>query len=251
MASTANPPGASLLMTPAQLNGSDTAQWLQALKQVSVDTRCATAAFAAEDMDVTNQTVTVQIAVQERVQTSTGAQWWDVKPIIMVPVVIPRAGGVSITLPVKKYDEGMLIFCDTCLDLWWANGRNDAPRAQNLQSGQSPSGSQRQNEIRRHHVHDCGFYPGFYSQPNVLSNYSSSSMQIRTDDGTVLIDVSPSGLTLNGPAITAYDGGAVQVLATNALYQWVINDLVPWMMSKGYAGTGPPVNSVTTVLKGQ
>jgi hypothetical protein len=80
----------------------------------------------------------------------------------------------------------MLVYCDTCFDLWWTR-----------------SGLQNQLEVRRHHVHDCGFYPGMGSQPNVLSNYSTSSMQLRSDDGTQVIDVATTtGITVTASKVT-------------------------------------------------
>ena len=98
----------------------------------------------------------------------------------------------------------MLVFCDTCFDLWWHNGQAGAPLAQNasMLGLTAPSGSQRQLEVRRHHVHDCGFFPGMWSQPNVLSDYSTDSLQIRSDDGDTVIDVSEAGVTVTGNTVT-------------------------------------------------
>jgi hypothetical protein len=247
MSSPVNPPLAALAMSPEQLNGSSAAQWLTLLKQFGADLRCSTVAFAAEDMDPVTQTVTVQIAIQERVQRPAGAVWWDVQPIVMVPVVIPRAGGYSVTLPVKKGDEGLLVFCDTCFDFWWANGQSNAPVAANTGVA---SGSQRQNVVRRHHVHDCGFIPGMYSQPNKLSNYSTSSLQIRRDDGTVLIDVSAAGVAIIGPLVTGANGGTPQALMNDTFFQWFVSSVMPFLVSKGFGGT-VPAGSETTVLKGE
>jgi len=159
-------------------------------------------------MDPVTQTVTVQLALQERVRTATGLEWWDVPPIVFVPIMVPRGGGYSVTLPLKKGDEGMLIFCDACIDNWWAQGQTNSPPAQN--TGQS-SGSQRQNELRRHYVHDCGFYPGMWSQKRLLSDYSTSSLQIRSDDGATVIDVSEAGVTITAPSLTANVSGDIDV----------------------------------------
>jgi hypothetical protein len=200
------------------------------------------------------QTVTVQIALQERVRPSSGkAQWWDVPPITNVPIVVPRGGGYSITLPLKKGDQGLLVFCDTCFDNWWVNGQANAPPAANLQAGQPPSGSQRQFEVRRHHVHDCGFLPGMWSQNNLLSAYSVDSLQVRRDDGSALVDVSASGVKVQGAAVTVTDtsGGVPQALITDAFFQWYVTNVQPFLVSKGYAGPTVPINSETTVLKGQ
>ena len=193
-------PNPLLQLTPDQVNRAEPAQWSQAIKHALNDVRCATPAFLTEDVDPATQTVTVQIAVQERVRTSTGPQWWDMPIIIKVPLVVPRGGGFSLTLPLKKGDEGMLVFCDTCLDFWWVNGQSNAPKADNATS---PSGTQRQNEVRRHHFWDCGFLPGMCSQPNVLTNYSTDATQLRSDDGTVAVSVSGSSVALMAPLVIA------------------------------------------------
>lgn len=216
-------PNPLLSLSPSQVNRAQSEQWRQAIRQALADTRCASPAFLTEDMDPVTQTATVQIAIQERVRTATGPQWWDVPPIVHVPVLTPRGGGFGVTLPLKKGDEGLLIFCDTCFDNWWTNGQTNSPVAQN--TGIS-SGSQKQNEIRRHYVHDCGFLPCSTSQKNVLVDYATDSLQIRTDDGATFIDVSATGviittdedlaLNITGD-LTATVGGAINISATGAI----------------------------------
>lgn len=241
-------PNPLLQLTPSQVNQVDVAQWLELAKQMSVETRCASPAFLTEDMDTSGtQTVTVQIAIQERVRTATGPQWWDVPPIVMVPVVLPRGGGFSVTLPLKKGDEGLLVFCDACFDLWWQNGQQGTVAQNTPNSGGK---TQRQNEVRRHYIHDCGFWPGMWSQPNVLANYSSTSMQLRRDDGSALIDVG-SGVSITAPSVTASNGGTAQALLTDTFYQYYVNVVLPFLESKGFTGGAPPTGSETTVLKGQ
>jgi hypothetical protein len=200
-----------LFLTPSQVLRSAPEQWLQAVKQALADARCATPAFLTEDLDPTTTTVTVQIAIQERMRmpsaVAAGSAWMDIPPIIKVPIALPRGGGFSFTLPLKKGDEGLLVFCDTCFDLWWKHGQTSSP-APTMPKGAPSSGSQRQLEVRRHHVHDCGFIPGMCSQPNMLSNYSTTSAQLRSDDGTTIVDVdalgsititAPSGITADTP----------------------------------------------------
>lgn len=190
-------------LTPAQVNAAESAQWKQIIKQSIADVRCASPAFLVEDMNVEEQTVTVQIAIQERVRTNSGAQWWDTPPIVHVPVVLPRGGGFGTTLPLKQGDEGLLVFCDTCFDNWWANGQTNSPPVANWKqldrSSALPSGSQVQHEIRRHYIHDCGFIPGMCSQKNTLIDYAADSMQIRSDDGTQVIELSDLGTSLSTP----------------------------------------------------
>lgn len=249
-------------LTPAQLNYADTAQWKQALEQVVTDLRCATAAFLVDDMDPVTQTVTVQVAIQERVSSPTGQQWWDVPPIVHVPILIPRGGGFSSTYPLKKGDQGMLIFCDTCFDNWWVNGQEGSPPAYYDIGKQAVSGSQTQLEVRRHYVHDCGFLPGMYSQNRVLENYSTTSMQHRSDDGDSVVDIASNGIKLTSDSVdltansivAGSQGGATQPLMLEAFYTWFTTVFLPTQKTPTYtpyAGPDPPTNSVTTVLKGE
>lgn len=253
-------------LTPSQLNMAESAQWKLIVKQALADTRCATPAFLVSDLDEATQTVTVQIAIQERVRTRAGARWFDVPPIVNVPIMVPRGGGYSITLPLKKGDQGMLVFCDTCFDTWWKNGQENSPPNQNQPPlpGPNPTGSQRQNEVRRHYVHDCGFFPGLWSQNNLLSDYSTDSLQIRSDDGATIIDVSEDGVTIdapggtslaltssgiviNGTTVSAGDGGAALALMTAAWQTWFTVNVLPHIST----GVIPPAPGATTILKGQ
>lgn len=239
-------------LTPSQLNYADSAQWKQFIRQALADTRCATPAFLVEDMH-TNQTVTVQIAIQERVRVPAGQQWWDVPPIVNVPIMVPRGGGFALTLPLKQGDQGMLIFCDTCFDNWWVNGQQNSPPNQNQPplSGPNPTGSQRQLEVRRHYVHDCGFFPGLWSQNNLLEDYSTDSMQLRTDDGDTVVDIAEGGVSIKGAAVTVANGGAALPLMNDNFYQWYVANIQPFLVGLGYLGLPVPPGSETTVLKGQ
>lgn len=228
-------------LTPPQLNYAESEQWKQIIKQSLADTRCASPAFLVEDMNTDKQTVVVQIAIQERVRIPQGQAWHDVPPIVNVPVIFPRGGGFSLTLPLKKGNQGLLIFCDTCFDNWYLNGQDNAPPAANVSS---PSGSQRQFEIRRHYVHDCGFLPGMGSQNHVLTDYSADSMQLRSDDGNIVLDVSESGVAVTG-------GGIALPLVNDNWLQWFITNMQPFLVSQGYLGPPMPVDSETTVLKGE
>ena len=251
-------------LSPEQVLRAQSAQWRQIVRQALDDTRCASPAFLTEDLDPATQTVTVQIAIQERVRTNKGPAWTDLPIIIKVPVVLPRGGGFSLTLPLKKGDEGLLVFCDTCFDFWWKNGRTNSPVA----SGKTaPSGTQRQNEVRRHYVHDCGFIPGMCSQPSNLSAYSATSMQLRSDDGSTVIDIAAGVITVTGarvavnastsatvtsPAVSVKAAsGTPQFLVTADWLAWYTANIQPFLVGLGYLGPVMPVDSQTTVLKGQ
>ena len=219
--STTPPPSPLLALSPSQVNWAHTAQWRGIVKQALVEARFSIPAFLTEDMDALTQTATVQIAIQEQARTSTGPAWFDIPPIILVPVLIPRGGGFSVTLPLKKGNEGLLIFCDACIDSWWQSGtaNSQAPTAPVVNgAAPPPSGSQRQNEVRRHHVHDCGFYPTSISQPNKLASYSADTLQIRSDDGLTIMELDQaSAVNITAPGgVTVTTGGGQMTTSADA-----------------------------------
>lgn len=272
-------PTSQAQLTPSQLNASESEQWKQIIRQALTDTRVAIPAFLTADMNVENQTVGVQIAIRERTRTPDGPEWTTLVPVLLVPVIIPRGGGYGITLPLKKGDEGLLIFCDCCFDFWWQNG-----------------GIQNQIGMHRHEFWDCGFLPGMYSQPHKLTDYSDDSLQIRADDGTTIIDVSSSdGVTITAsdvtvnatdetlitspkvevdaststlvvspqvtvtastafdvtsPTINLGDGGTTLPLVNGSFFDWFVTTYMPSVQYVSTAPT-PPTGVKTTIVKGQ
>lgn len=136
-----------------------------------------------DSFDPNAQTVTVQPAIKERVIADQNGTIQTVNlPLLLdVPVVIPRAGGVVLTLPIQKGDECLVIFADSCIDAWWSQG-----------------GVQVQAEKRRHDLSDGFAIMGAWSQPRKISGYSTTSAQLRTEDGSQCIDISLSGIDLRG-----------------------------------------------------
>lgn len=181
-------------LTPAQLNYAETAQWKDILRQAITDLRVSIPAIVT-DFDPVKQVVGVEIAIREVVRTPSGPVDTAIAPIYNVPVCFPSAGGFSLTLPIQSGDEGLLVFCDMCIDLWWARG-----------------GIQNQLERRRHDLSDCGFYPGGRSQPRALPSYSANSAQLRSDDGSTYVEiaagqivniVAPSGVNITGNLVVS------------------------------------------------
>lgn len=96
------------------------------------------------------------------------------------PVHYPGGGGVTHTHPVKKGDEGMMLFASMPQDLWHDKG-----------------GIQDPIDGRRHHLADSRWLPGGRSNPRKLNPPpSTSSQQNRSDDGNHVFDTHPqNGLT--------------------------------------------------------
>ena len=92
-----------------------------------------------ESFDPEKQTVSVQPAITENIRVGEEAAKTARLPILTdIPICFPRAGGYSITLPIKKGDECLLVFADMCIDGWWQSG-----------------GVQDQMETRRHDLSDA------------------------------------------------------------------------------------------------
>jgi hypothetical protein len=172
-------------LTPSQLAYADTSPWKVAIQNAVADLRCACPAIVVL-FDPDTQLVAVQIAMKELVKYADGPKWVPIPTIYRVPIVLPRAGGMCITMPIAAGDEGLLVFTDTAFDLWWLTGGQQP-------QGKNPPIVQPQHERRRHDVTDCFFIPGCWNQTRVLANYPTDRIQIRSDDGSVSIDVEQNG----------------------------------------------------------
>ncbi len=216
-----------------------------------------------KSFDPIRQTCVVQVAIQEVVnlpppntqQSASGGTQniptvVTIAPLQDVPIIMPRVPGWAITFPIVAGTECLLIFADTCIDGWWQSSGVQAPMAR-----------------RRHDLSDAFALFGPWSQPNVLENYSTASMQIRSDDQTVLIDLAEGQIAITAPtvAVTATEsigmtspaftakasGGTAVPLAAQPLVTWLQTQVVPFLQAKGYTGPLPPADSLTTNFEAQ
>lgn len=150
--------------------------------------RCACPGII-QSFNAQTQTCTVQLAIREEITNTDYSTSWVQLPLLTdVPILIPRAGGYSLTFPIKNGDECLVIFSDMCIDGWFGLG-----------------GIQNQPEKRRHDLSDAIAIVGLYSQPNVLENYSMDSMQLRSNSGSSYIsfkeneiDIVSNSVKING-----------------------------------------------------
>ncbi|RQN03414.1 Gp138 family membrane-puncturing spike protein [Pantoea ananatis] len=113
-----------------------------------------------------------------------------------VPVIFPRGGGCTITFPVKAGDECLVLFSDRCIDFWWQNG-----------------GVQEPVDPRQHDLSDAFAFVGPQSQAQKISGISTTSVQVRTDDGSSFIELMQGGnVNITTPLLTV--NGNVQVNGT-------------------------------------
>lgn len=142
-----------------------------------------------QSFDSKEQTVVVQPALREEISIEDGTKEWVQLPLLLdVPICFPRAGGYSMTMPIKQGDECLVIFLDSCIDAWWSHG-----------------GIQNQIEKRRHDLSDAVAILGIWSQPKVLPNYSTNSCQLRNDKGTSYIDLKDDEINLKSEKLVFND----------------------------------------------
>lgn len=147
-----------------------------------------------QSFDPVEQTVTVQLAIREKRLKNDGTEeWLDIPQLVDVPVVFPRAGGYVLTFPVKAGDECLVVFGDACMDAWWQSG-----------------GVQNQIDCRRHDLSDGYAILGPWSQPRRISNYSTSSVQLRNESGSAYIELSGDTVNIAGGVINI-KGGRVNI----------------------------------------
>lgn len=115
-----------------------------------------------------------------------------------VPVVFQRGGGGLLTFPVKAGDEALVVFSSRPIDAWWQSG-----------------GVQRPASARMHDLADAFALVGPMSAPNVPGGISTTSVQLRSNDGATVVDLNPLAQTVS---ITALGGVTINAptLAVNA-----------------------------------
>ncbi|VXB25424.1 putative bacteriophage protein [Burkholderia sp. 8Y] len=149
-----------------------------------------------QSFDANALTCTAQPAIQAQVRAQDGSTAWVSLPLLVdVPVCFPRGGNCTLTFPIAKDDEALIVFASRCIDAWWQSG-----------------GVQVQAELRMHDLSDGFAIPGPFSQATKISGVSTSTTQLRSNDGSTFVDLDPSGqvvkvkapggITLDTPAVT-------------------------------------------------
>ncbi len=185
-----------------------------------------------ESYDPIANTCTVVPALKGAKPDEEGNLISETLPLLVdVPVVFPRGGGCSITFPVKAGDECLVVFSDRCIDFWWQSG-----------------GVQEPVDPRQHDLSDAFAFVGPMSQPNVISNISSTTLQMRTDDGAAYIELDP-----NSHAINLVAPGGVNVTTPLAKFSQAvtISGLLTWaggMVGSIASGTAAKITGAIQFL---
>lgn len=147
-----------------------------------------------QSFDPESVTAVVQPAIRYIERDNDGNQSTQDYPLLVdVPVIFPRGGGCTLTFPVKAGDECLVIFADRCIDFWWQSG-----------------GIQEPVDERMHDLSDAFCIVGPQSQAKKIGGISTTAAQLRTDDGSAIIELAAGGaVTITSPQITI--NGPLQV----------------------------------------
>lgn len=116
--------------------------------------------------------------------------------LVQVPIQIPTAGGYALTLPIQAGDECLVVFLDTDPSVWFQNGG----------AGNNPTRTE-----QRHGLSNPIAIFGLRSTPRAIQNYSTTSAQLRSDDGETVIDLKNGQVTVTAAKVTVQSSDTVQI----------------------------------------
>lgn len=167
----------------------------QLKKQVSSMLRVALPG-TVESFDAETVTATIQLGI-------LGLSDGESKALSVlndVPVMFPRGGGCSLTFPVNKGDECLVIFADRCIDFWWQSG-----------------GVQEPVDGRMHDLSDAFCIVGPQSQAKKIGGISTSAVELRSDDGETKLSLNPASGAINGTAPGGFNLNGLKILSDGRL----------------------------------
>lgn len=134
-----------------------------------------------QEFDPETLTCVCQPTIKGRIKKPDGSiELVDMPLLLDCPVVFPHAGGCSLTFPVKQGDECLVVFSCRGIDFWWQQG-----------------GVQPPPEPRMHDLSDGFAILGVWSQVTKIASVSTSSVQLRSDDGQAFVEINPQSHNVN------------------------------------------------------
>jgi hypothetical protein len=143
--------------------------------------------------DPSNNTATLQPLIKQRIPLPDGTFAWKKLPqLIYCPVIMLSGGlgGFTWCAPPQIGAEGIAIFSNRAIDSWWDRG-----------PGGVSDPSRIPVELRHHDLSDGFVIVGATSRPNTIPGIVPNA-QLRSADGTVYLDFSLAGITLEAPIFT-------------------------------------------------
>ena len=161
-------------MQRAERQDDQVAAFQLAMESVGLNLRVACPAIV-ESYDAEAMTIVAQPVGQEAYRTPQGTtQSGSLPQLVDVPVVFPRGGPFTLTYPVAKGDECLIVFADRCIDAWWQSGD-----------------VQPQAEARMHDLSDAIAIVGPFSQATKIAKPHTENVQLRHNDGDCWIEITP------------------------------------------------------------
>ena len=175
-------------------------------------------------------TVVVQPTIQVPIRLPQGGSQWITLPLLVdVPVFFPHGGGHTLTFPVANGDECLVVFSTLCIDNWWLSGTSASVPART------------QAELRLHDLSDGFAFVGFNSQPHVIGNISTDSVQLRADDGSTVIDLNAGAMTVT---VTAPVSVTLNTPITHCTGAMIVDGLFTY--KSGMVGSGGSTSAQIT-----
>ena len=138
-------------------------------------------------------TVSVQPAIKGEVRDKDGKTSHVNLPLLVdVPVVFPRGGGFTMTFPIAKGDECLVVFASRCIDGWWQEG-----------------GTQPALDQRMHDLSDAFALIGPMSQKHKIGGVSTGACQLRSDDAATVVELAAGHVTVKAAVVTIDTPSAV------------------------------------------
>lgn len=163
------------------------------LESSSFDLRVA-APGIIQSVNYAKQTCTVQLAIKEKLNFDGNLTWEEIPQLLDVPFFIYSGGGYCLTMPIKQGDDCLVVFGDNCIDAWWQSG-----------------GVQNQIDRRRHDLSDGFAIVGFRSQPQIVSNYSAGTLQMRNASGSAYIEINGDNINIKASGNITINGATINL----------------------------------------
>lgn len=119
-------------------------------------------------------------------------QTHEIPVITNVPLELLSGGGWAISFPVAAGDIVYLAFAERSLDRWL-----EAPPGQLVDPLDS----------RHHDLSDAVARPGLRPRSSPIANLSPANMRIGREDGSVILDLSPTTVAITAPNVVINAGG--------------------------------------------
>lgn len=138
-------------------------------------------------------TVSVLPAINARIRNVDGTFSSLQMPLLLdCPVQWQGGGGATLTFPVKKGDECLVVFSARCIDAWWSSGQVSDPPV-----------------FRMHNLSDGFALIGVRSLPRAYAPPAGTA-QLQSDDGSTIVQLDP-----NGKIVTIAAPGGINLNGVN------------------------------------